>query len=62
MWVVGVIIYILFSGIMFFDDENKIRLYWFIFKVKYSYVGEVCMNVVKYFCVGDFYVFFGLYC
>ena len=41
MWAVGVITYILLSGTMPFDDENKSRLYRLILKVKYSYAGEV---------------------
>lgn len=62
MWAVGVITYILLSGTMPFDDENKTRLYRLILKAKYSYAGEVCMNVVKYFRVGDFYASFGSQC
>jgi len=41
MWAVGVIAYILLSGTMPFDDENKTRLYRLILKAKYSYAGEV---------------------
>ena len=41
MWAVGVITYILLSGTMPFDDENKRRLYHLILKVQYSYAGEV---------------------
>lgn len=41
MWAVGVITYILLSGTMPFDDENKTRLYRLILKAKYSYAGEV---------------------
>ncbi|XP_063439026.1 serine/threonine-protein kinase H1 homolog [Mytilus trossulus] len=40
MWAIGVITYILLSGTMPFDDENKTRLYRLILKAKYSYVGE----------------------
>ncbi|KAK3086349.1 hypothetical protein FSP39_017249 [Pinctada imbricata] len=40
MWAVGVITYILLSGTMPFDDENKTRLYRLILKAKYSYAGE----------------------
>ena len=43
MWAIGVITYILLSGTMPFDDENRTRLYRLILKVKYSYSGEVCM-------------------
>ena len=41
MWAIGVITYILLSGTMPFDDENRTRLYRLILKVKYSYSGEV---------------------
>ena len=41
MWAVGVITYILLSGTMPFDDENRTRLYRLILKAKYSYAGEV---------------------
>lgn len=40
MWAIGVVTYILLSGTMPFDDENRTRLYRLILKVKYSY-GEV---------------------
>jgi len=40
MWAVGVITYILLSGTMPFDDENRTRLYRSILKAKYSYSGE----------------------
>jgi protein serine kinase H len=43
MWAIGVITYILLSGTMPFDDENKTRLYRLILKAKYSYVGEVSL-------------------
>ena len=41
LWAVGVITYILLSGTMPFDDENKSKLYRLIIKVKYNYSGEV---------------------
>ena len=41
MWAVGVVTYILLSGTMPFDDENRSRLYRLILKAKYSYAGEV---------------------
>lgn len=41
LWAVGVITYILLSGTMPFDDENKSRLYRLIIKVRYNYNGEV---------------------
>ncbi len=41
LWAVGVITYILLSGRMPFDDDNRTRLYRLILKAKYSYAGEV---------------------
>lgn len=41
LWAIGVITYILLSGTMPFDDENRTRLYRIILKAKYSYAGEV---------------------
>ena len=41
LWAVGVITYILLSGTMPFDDENRTRLYRLILKAKYSYSAEV---------------------
>jgi len=41
MWAVGVIAYILLSGTMPFDDDNRTRLYRQILRAKYSYDGEV---------------------
>lgn len=40
-WAVGVITYILLSGTMPFDDENRTRLYRLILKAKFNYNGEV---------------------
>ncbi|XP_005092768.1 serine/threonine-protein kinase H1 homolog [Aplysia californica] len=40
LWAIGVITYILLSGTMPFDDENRTRLYRMIIKAKYSYAGE----------------------
>lgn len=40
LWAIGVITYILLSGTMPFDDENRTRLYRIILKAKYSYAGE----------------------
>lgn len=40
LWAVGVILYILLSGTMPFDDENYARLYRQILKAKYSYDGQ----------------------
>ncbi len=41
LWAVGVITFILLSGTMPFDDENRTRLYRLIIKAKYSFIGEV---------------------
>lgn len=41
MWALGVISYILLSGTMPFEDENRTRLYRQILKGKYSFSGEV---------------------
>lgn len=40
MWALGVISYILLSGTMPFEDDNRTRLYRQILKGKYSYSGE----------------------
>jgi protein serine kinase H len=40
LWAVGVITFILLSGTMPFDDENRTRLYRLIIKAKYSYAVE----------------------
>lgn len=40
-WSVGVITYILLSGTMPFDDDNKSRLYRLILKGDYNFNGEV---------------------
>ncbi|KAM3919770.1 serine/threonine-protein kinase H1 isoform 1-T2 [Leptodactylus fuscus] len=40
MWALGVISYILLSGTMPFEDDNRTRLYRQILKGKYSYCGE----------------------
>ncbi|KAG7275302.1 hypothetical protein CRUP_018276 [Coryphaenoides rupestris] len=40
MWALGVIAYILLSGTMPFEDENRMRLYRQILKGKYSFSGE----------------------
>ncbi|KAM9308409.1 serine/threonine-protein kinase H2 [Gastrophryne carolinensis] len=45
MWALGVITYILLSGSMPFEDENRTRLYRLILKGKYSYVGDPWPNV-----------------
>lgn len=41
MWALGVIAYILLSGTMPFEDDNRTRLYRQILRGKYSYSGEV---------------------
>ena len=52
MWAVGVITYILLSGTMPFDDENRTRLYRLILKAKYSYFGDVrILLYIFIFCV-----------
>ncbi|KAG9475409.1 serine/threonine-protein kinase H1 [Eleutherodactylus coqui] len=40
LWALGVISYILLSGTMPFEDDNRTRLYRQILKGKYSYSGE----------------------
>uniref|UniRef100_A0A1A7WDF6 Protein serine kinase H1 n=4 Tax=Nothobranchiidae TaxID=405002 RepID=A0A1A7WDF6_9TELE len=40
MWAMGVISYILLSGTMPFEDDNRMRLYRQILKGKYSFSGE----------------------
>ncbi|KAM9377052.1 serine/threonine-protein kinase H1 homolog isoform 1-T2 [Pholidichthys leucotaenia] len=40
MWALGVISYILLSGTMPFEDDNRMRLYQQILKGKYSFSGE----------------------
>lgn len=41
LWAMGVIAYILLSGTMPFDDDNRTRLYRLILKSKYTFAGEV---------------------
>ncbi|XP_075067499.1 serine/threonine-protein kinase H2 [Mixophyes fleayi] len=45
MWALGVITYILLSGSMPFEDENRTRLYRMILKGKYSYLSDPWPNV-----------------
>ncbi|KAM3929159.1 serine/threonine-protein kinase H2 [Leptodactylus fuscus] len=40
MWALGVITYIVLSGSMPFEDENRTRLYRLILKGKYSYISD----------------------
>ena len=40
-WAIGVIAYILLSGMMPFDDENKTRLYRTIINGDYNFNGDV---------------------
>ncbi|KAK7114645.1 serine/threonine-protein kinase H1 homolog [Littorina saxatilis] len=47
LWAIGVITYILLSGTMPFDDENRTRLYRIILKAKYSYAGEHWKDVTS---------------
>ncbi|KAG9336986.1 hypothetical protein JZ751_030005 [Albula glossodonta] len=45
MWALGVISYILLSGTMPFEEDNRTRLYRQILKGKYSFSGEPWPNV-----------------
>ncbi|KAI5938897.1 serine/threonine-protein kinase H2 [Manis javanica] len=45
MWALGVITYVLLSGVLPFDDENHTRLYRKILKGKYNYTGEPWPNI-----------------
>lgn len=45
-WAAGVICYIMLSGTMPFDDENKTRLYRQILHAKYFYNSEVSLNAL----------------
>ncbi|MBN3276610.1 KPSH1 kinase, partial [Polyodon spathula] len=47
MWALGVITYILLSGSMPFEDENRTKLYRMILKGKYSFVGDVSVDTHK---------------
>lgn len=47
MWALGVIAYILLSGTMPFEDDNRTRLYRQILRGKYSYSGEVSLPCPK---------------
>lgn len=44
LWAIGVVTYILLSGRMPFDDDNRTRLYRKILRAKYSYSGEVRLS------------------
>ena len=59
MWAVGVVTYILLSGTMPFDDENRTRLYRLILKAKYNYIGEVNIRQgnVFFVCVNHLFLF-----
>ncbi|XP_030221491.1 serine/threonine-protein kinase H1 homolog isoform X2 [Gadus morhua] len=46
MWALGVISYILLSGTMPFEDDNRMRLYRQILKGKYSFSGECGLLIV----------------
>lgn len=50
MWALGVISYILLSGTMPFEDDNRMRLYRQILKGKYSFSGEVRNLNPLHFC------------
>ncbi|XP_045553110.1 serine/threonine-protein kinase H1 homolog isoform X2 [Salmo salar] len=45
MWALGVISYILLSGTMPFEDDNRMRLYRQILKGKYSFSGEFIFEI-----------------
>ncbi|XP_025870052.2 serine/threonine-protein kinase H2 [Vulpes vulpes] len=45
MWALGVITYVLLSGVLPFDDESHTRLYRKILKGKYNYTGEPWPNI-----------------
>ncbi|XP_043458181.1 serine/threonine-protein kinase H2 [Prionailurus bengalensis] len=45
MWALGVITYVLLSGVLPFDDENHTRLCRKILKGKYNYTGEPWPNI-----------------
>ncbi|KAM5208149.1 serine/threonine-protein kinase H1 isoform 4-T4 [Hipposideros larvatus] len=49
MWALGVIAYILLSGTMPFEDDNRTRLYRQILRGKYSYLGEALFPNVLLF-------------
>jgi len=51
-WAAGVICYIMLSGTMPFDDENRTRLYRLILKAKYSYSSEVSILRFHLFSLG----------
>ncbi|XP_004370852.1 serine/threonine-protein kinase H2 [Trichechus manatus latirostris] len=45
MWALGVITYVLLSGLLPFDDESHARLYRKILRGKYNYTGEPWPNI-----------------
>ncbi|XP_048402575.1 serine/threonine-protein kinase H1 homolog isoform X3 [Stegostoma tigrinum] len=47
MWALGVVSYILLSGTMPFEDDNRTRLYRQILKGKYSYSGEMVITLTN---------------
>jgi len=53
MWAIGVITFLLLSGQMPFEDDNKTRLYRVITKGEYSFQDEVSVTIVTV-CVGHF--------
>ena len=46
LWAIGVVAYILLSGRMPFDDDNRTRLYRKILRAKYSFAGDVSILVI----------------
>ncbi|XP_041454022.1 serine/threonine-protein kinase H1-like [Lytechinus variegatus] len=45
LWAIGVVAYILLSGRMPFDDDNRTRLYRKILRAKYSFTGDPWKDV-----------------
>jgi len=63
MWAIGVIAYILLSGTMPFDDDNRTRLYRQILRAKYSYDGEVrCLYLILFAIHLTYLILTTLYC
>lgn len=54
MWALGVISYILLSGTMPFEDDNRMRLYRQILKGKYSFSGEVRTDICSFLLLPPF--------
>ena len=52
-WAIGVIAFILLSGMMPFDDENKTRLYRTIINGDYNFNGDVSYQLRVFCCFSD---------